>query len=114
MKDYYDIWRLSQIYSFQGKILVNAISATFLRRNTKIPQDVPIGLSEEFAEDANRTFQWKAFLRSIDFEFKTTTLEEVIKVIIPFLMQPMKAAAMTESFDKIWKANGPWYHTKAI
>ena len=32
MKDYFDLWALSRLYSFEGPILVNAIKATFARR----------------------------------------------------------------------------------
>lgn len=37
--------------------------ATFERRGTGIPTQVPVGLSDEFASDAQKTKQWLAFLR---------------------------------------------------
>src|SRR5207237_10813671 len=43
MKDYFDLWALSRLYSFEGPILVSAIKATFERRNMII-ESHPDGL----------------------------------------------------------------------
>jgi len=54
MKDYYDIWLLSQQFDFDGASLMRAIEATFRRRRTVLPNELPIGLSIEFvSEPAN-------------------------------------------------------------
>jgi len=58
LKDYFDLWALSRLYSFEGPI--GAIKATFARRNMTIESD-PAGLSDEFAEE--RSVQWTAFIR---------------------------------------------------
>jgi len=50
MKDYFDLWALSRLYSFEGPILVSAIKATFARRNMMI-ESHPAGLRDEFAEE---------------------------------------------------------------
>ena len=39
MKDFFDIWQLSQSQDFEVKLLVQAISRTFSRRRTKIVAD---------------------------------------------------------------------------
>src|SRR3954451_21084114 len=44
MKDYYDLALLSRLYSFSGKVLVEAVRATFRRRETPIETE-PIGLT---------------------------------------------------------------------
>ena len=33
MKDFYDLWKLSRDFDFDGALLCNAIKATFKRRN---------------------------------------------------------------------------------
>lgn len=38
-------------------------TVTFERRQTAIPQGLPIGLSDEFINDAQKEKQWQAFLR---------------------------------------------------
>lgn len=41
MKDFYDIWSLSRQHAFEGDRLARAVAATFARRNTAIPAEVP-------------------------------------------------------------------------
>src|SRR5690242_4474035 len=48
MKDYYDIWLLSQQFDFHGANLMRAIEATFRRRRTVLPNEPPIDWSIEF------------------------------------------------------------------
>jgi hypothetical protein len=43
--------------------LASAIAATFARRGTVLPKELPIGLSDEFANDLSRQVLWSAFLR---------------------------------------------------
>ena len=62
LKDYYDISVILQRETLNYGVLAMAIAATFERRGTAVPQDLPIGLSEEFASDAQKQLQWKAFL----------------------------------------------------
>lgn len=40
----------------------HAIAATFARRQTAVPEVLPIGFSEAFAQDAAKQLQWRAFL----------------------------------------------------
>lgn len=48
MKDFYDVWVLSQTYKFGDERLSRAIAATFRRRKTPIPEHIPEALSQEF------------------------------------------------------------------
>jgi len=84
MKDYYDIWLLSQSYEFKGNKLARAIHATFTRRKTVIPTELPDGLSRAFAEDAAKKKQWVAFLANVGTE--TGSLAKVIGDLAKFLM----------------------------
>lgn len=68
LKDYYDIWMLTEHFDFDLQILQSAIERTFRRRGTPIPSDLPEALSVVFAEDANRQVQWKAFLKRSEVE----------------------------------------------
>jgi hypothetical protein len=52
MKDFYDLWSLAQRYDFDADQLANSIAATFERRRTEVPAELPIGLSPAFADDA--------------------------------------------------------------
>jgi len=63
LKDYLDLWTLLDREALDSGILANAIAATFNRRGTVLPAELPIGLSDEFAEDSTRKALWAAFLR---------------------------------------------------
>jgi hypothetical protein len=63
MKDFFDLWVLLHDSTLDDAELRHAIEATFARRQTAMPATLPVGLSEAFAEDANKQMQWKAFLR---------------------------------------------------
>ena len=65
MKDYYDVWMLTSAFEIDPERLRRAIVATFARRSTVIPAEVPDGLSEAFAADAAKQRQWDAFARNL-------------------------------------------------
>jgi predicted nucleotidyltransferase component of viral defense system len=55
MKDFYDLWKLSRDFDFDGALLRNAIKATFKRRGTEVPSDTPLALTHEFSGDVQKT-----------------------------------------------------------
>ena len=65
MKDYYDVWMLTSAFDIEHERLRRAIVATFARRSTVIPAEVPDGLSDAFATDAGKQRQWDAFARNL-------------------------------------------------
>jgi predicted nucleotidyltransferase component of viral defense system len=65
MKDYYDVWMLTNAFEINTERLQRAITATFARRNTEIPKVVPDGLSDAFAADIAKQQQWDAFTRNL-------------------------------------------------
>lgn len=66
MKDYFDLSVLVQRERLDAEVLAQAIRATFKRRCMAIPDVPPVGLSDEFANDASRQALWKTFLRKND------------------------------------------------
>ncbi len=63
MKDFFDLWVLSRHTDFDGALLCKAICATFERRGTPLPDGIPFGLSDEYAQDLQKRTQWQAFLK---------------------------------------------------
>lgn len=94
MKDFYDIWSLSQAYTFEGDGLPRAIAATFKRRDTAIPTRRPDALTEAFANDLAKQRQWEAFLREIEAE--PIGLAQIIEELAQFLMPQALAARIEE------------------
>ncbi|WP_046112050.1 nucleotidyl transferase AbiEii/AbiGii toxin family protein [Aquincola tertiaricarbonis] len=66
LKDYFDLAVLVERESLDAQILTQAIRATFERRGTSLPAALPIGLTDEFAQDASRQALWRAFLNKND------------------------------------------------
>jgi len=90
MKDYFDLRALAREGALDVRLLGEAIAATFERRLTALPVDVPLGLSDEFAHDTAKQAQWKAFLGKNRLE--APTLNEVIVEVRCFVMEPLKLA----------------------
>jgi predicted nucleotidyltransferase component of viral defense system len=108
MKDYYDLFQLSQFYNFSGKTLVRAISATFKNRSTMLPHEPPLGLSNDFSEDLPKQRMWDAFLNRIGQPDPYLKLSKVVDTLHDFLMPPASAAANKKTFNCIWQHGGPW------
>jgi len=107
MKDYYDIWLLSNRFDFSGLILKTAIAKTFNKRQMEIPTNVPLGLTPEFAEVHRR--EWMIFLRRFGQEDgELSDMDKVITRLRSFLMPPVEALTQGIDFDRIWKAGIGW------
>jgi hypothetical protein len=90
MKDYFDLRALAHEGVLDAQLLGDAIAATFQRRGTAVPVEVPLGLSDEFAHDAAKRAQWKAFLGKNRLD--APTLDEVIGEVRHFVTEPLKLA----------------------
>ena len=90
MKDFFDLRALAQEGVLDAQLLGEAIVATFQRRGTVVPEDVPLGLSDEFARDAAKQTQRKAFLGKN--RLAAPSLDEVIEEVRHFVTEPMKLA----------------------
>lgn len=108
MKDYYDVWVLAKQFDYDGEILKHAIRATFLRRKTALPKEVPDGLSGGFAEDKTKQNQWNAFVRRTRLKLPCEDLGIIVAELSVFLVPPSVAACQSKSFDKTWRKGGPW------
>ena len=95
MKDYYDVWLLAQTHRFDDDRLAQAISATFARRGTVIPQEIPDALSKEFSAAATRRQQWAAFAQ--DLAASLPAFETVIGDLAAFLMPVARLAQQRNS-----------------
>jgi hypothetical protein len=63
LKDYLDLSVLLERESLDVDMLANAIAATFTRRGMAVPSSLPVGLTDEFANDPSRQALWHAFLK---------------------------------------------------
>lgn len=63
LKDYLDLWVLLDRETLNVHTLARAIAATFIRRGMVVPAKLPVGLTDEFANDVSRQALWSAFLK---------------------------------------------------
>jgi Nucleotidyl transferase AbiEii toxin, Type IV TA system len=112
MKDFSDLWVLQREFDFEGPTLSAAIKETFTRRGRRIPADVPVGLSTEWAGSANQERAWRAFLRRCALEPPAAAFADVVDGLQTFLLPPTAAARQHAAFDDHWSAGGPWTHER--
>ena len=109
MKDYYDIWVLMQGFEFDGELLKSALVATFARRKTTLPSDVPPGLSDTFGGDRQKQVQWNAFIRRTYAKMPgEPDLKTIVGLLRDFLMPLLLAAQQPQTFSQKWPKGGPW------
>ncbi len=106
MKDYFDLWVLSRYADFDADILRRAVRATFDRRATSMSGSAPLGLTDAFAQDAQKDAQWLAFLSRNRLE--GLALHDVIAALGRFLLPIVEAAASNSPLRGRWTAGGPW------
>lgn len=106
MKDYYDIYYLSNKFDFDGTTLTEALKKTFGNRGHIFTS----GQFEQvvaFHDDEAMQKKWKAFTRKINT--KTDDFKTVLDTINCFLGEPFKAAiGDTEYYGKWSVYNGVW------
>jgi hypothetical protein len=109
IKDYYDLALLPRTLTFDGALLAEAIRRTFARRSTPIPEGVPDGLSDAFAQTPVNASRWRGFLdKGRLLESERPDLEQVVKEIRAFALPALKAASAANSFGAHWPPGGPW------
>jgi hypothetical protein len=108
MKDYFDLWTLCREFDFEGEMLSAAIRATFRRRNTALPTELPVALAAEFYGNPAKQRQWEAFIKRGRLKVAETDLAKVVEVIREFLGPVSDAAAKETSFKGRWPKGGGW------
>ncbi|WP_048441877.1 nucleotidyl transferase AbiEii/AbiGii toxin family protein [Caenimonas sp. SL110] len=88
MKDYLDLSVVLERETLDSGLLAEAIKATFERRETAVPPNWPIGLTNEFANDSSRQALWQAFLRKSE---------------LPFEPLPTVVERLRTNFSRVWR-----------
>jgi hypothetical protein len=104
IKDFYDLWVLARDFSFDGRMLSEAIAATFTRRRTALPDETPVALTDEFWQAGNK---WGAFLSKNKLPAEGAALEGVLDLLRRFLLPPASALRFGSPFRAAWD-RGDW------
>ncbi|HVN20297.1 MAG TPA: nucleotidyl transferase AbiEii/AbiGii toxin family protein [Dongiaceae bacterium] len=109
MKDFHDLRTLSDLFSFEGAVLSDAIKRTFGRRKTALPTaERPIAFTPEFFEDEEKQRQWSAFIAKNRLYIAPISLEEVVVAIEGFVMPVLTSINAAEERRWSWAPGGPW------
>lgn len=111
MKDLFDLTYLSATLALDGAVLGRAIQATFKRRKTPLPGEVPVGLSRAFGSDPVKQTQWRAFVRRLrgGVGGEADSLDAVLGKLRDFLMPVVETLVQERPFKKKWPPGGPWH-----
>ena len=98
MKDFYDIYYLSGIFDFEGKILIEAVKSTLAHRNRELQDDVFAEI-EDFKNNNALNTQWKAFDPAKE---SGLLFDDVLDRLAVFL-EPIYQNVLSETnYDKRW------------
>ncbi len=101
MKDFYDIYYLSQTFDFDGEKLSAAIKGTLCNRNTEYNAD-SFRRIKALVSDENMQTRWRHFLRTLNDP--DNPFAEVMDGISAFIEPVWNAFVGGEEFLKHWNA----------
>lgn len=95
LKDYLDLSVMLAREVLDPAMLATAIAATFSCRGTEVPAALPIGLSDEFANDPTRQALWRAFLKKNEVD--AGSLPSVVAILGSSLQPVLRQALQLRS-----------------
>ena len=109
MKDFYDIWALSESFDIDGAALLAAVASCFKSRDTAWTEEIPAPLTSEFYSDANIQVEWRRYgHRALLLETPPDSFEEVGYRVMA-LLKPIRDRILShESFKLTWTAGDAW------
>ena len=109
MKDFYDVWALSEAFSFDGAELLEAVTRCFERRNTPWTADIPEALTSAFYSNLGRQDLWSAYGRRGELLSPPPSAFEVVGDRMQSFLGPVRDNILAgEPFGMYWPAGGPW------
>ena len=109
MKDFHDIWALSEAFPFEGTALRTAIERCFDRRGTAWNSEIPDVLTSAFCADPDVEARWRAYLRRGFFrQSPPQTIDEIGERVRSFFGPVREAILAGTPFDRHWPPGGPW------
>jgi predicted nucleotidyltransferase component of viral defense system len=108
MRDFFDLQALAASGGFDGETLADAIVSTFARRGTPVPRELPLALTQAFAEVEGKASQWAGFMRRLPHLTQPFELSQVIEHVAAFLGPVLLAAGSGEPLGRHWEPGGPW------
>jgi len=84
MKDFYDLYVVISSKELDYHHVKTALTKTFSRRGTRLPEDLPLVFSDQVFEDATKKKQWNAFTSKLRNEHASLAFQRVISRLQEF------------------------------
>lgn len=109
MKDFHDLWALSDAFAFDGPRLREAVAACFERRGTRWTTELPHPLTSAFYQTPELASRWRSYLASgVVLAPVPQAFDVVGDRILHFLGPVRESIASRTSFDRHWTPGGSW------
>ena len=108
LKDYFDIWMLSQSFTIEADVLLEAIRQTFRKRHTKFPQQEPVALSQDFSGNESKQKQWQGFISKQRKQKTAPGLPVIIEALRVFLLPIISGINTGILCVKTWQPEQGW------
>ena len=109
MRDFHDIWALSEEFPFEGETLREAVSNCFERRRTAWTSEIPDALQPAFYSSTDLQSRWQAYIRRGGFcTPPPRSLQEIGERIRGFLLPVRNRIVSGLQLEMQWHVGGPW------
>ncbi len=108
IKDFFDLHYLASGFDFERTTLVEAVRRTFVRRQTPVPDDVPIALTRAYWDNPSRPAQVRAFARRTRVMAREDFGDECSRILAAFLWPVLEDVRESRSSSGTWPPGGPW------
>lgn len=109
MKDFHDVWALSEAFDVNRAALREAVERCFKRRHTSWSSETPDALTPDFYSNETRQRLWQAYGNLSALATPPPgSFEEVVLRMREFLGPVRRSILAGEPFRMNWRASGPW------
>lgn len=109
LKDFYDLWVISRSFSFEMAELVEAVRGTLRRRDSNVPMQTPVGLTDVYADFVEKNGLWSGFLRRSPPSFAPPAFIELQADLRAFFGPVIANLALPEGARGEWSPGaGAW------
>ena len=106
IKDFHDIWVTTRTFPFDLPSVVEAVGGTLRRRETAIPTEMPVGLTEAFALIAEERGLWSGFLRRTPPSLEPPPFPQLQEELRRFFGPVIASLAVPEGAKGRWDPDG--------
>lgn len=107
MKDFYDIYYLSNMFDYDGRVLQQAIWETLQKRGTQYNKD-SLQTIGYFVGDAGMQNKWKQYLKAQ--KLKEPEFDVVVQAMLKFLGPVWDAIVREDEFFGNWQGRNAEWH----